>query len=613
MAAQSVVEAAAEASSIGKTGQPVHVVVHVKWLGSNALFTTDVLDLYASSHVDGASQAAMLQQKLAQLMPKPPLWHGQVCLRAETGVALTMHPNNLKDYLNAFEHTSRPPKTAAQTKLDKAWDALAKNASSTVPITLYATQYSSVDAAIAWLQLKKPNEHRLHRQKRKLDFHKSLDQATKDNPRVVLCCYDQNIYVDCSAKVNALKQVVLKHLSHKHYGRIGGIPIGSVPDHVLHDKEVSEAILEQNDWDPECFAKYNLLKCKELQKYAQVMFDVKRKKLHKPANTYSRNDVLQRVKMNGNALKLHVQYTDDKEIVLAAASSTRITLSLRFLAWLAPDMQNDKDVVCAALQNGASIEGASIRLQGDLRVARVAMTHTASDLEHVSDKLRKHRGLVLAACRLSGRALKHAHEAFKDDLEVVLVACRSSAEAIEFVSPRLRKNKRVFLAVCTSMNSRIYVYYPLSFRKYVLEFSAFFQTAMPSNKIVKQAIEKDLIGSDWWSAATLNRFLTKSTVMWFIKAKPEVAVKFFDKHGVRRHLDFACKCVYSNWKLYGLLQRNYRQLTDYERDSMQMGNHERERLRSAAIAGFGPAKAAAVHWMDFANGWQTVLTARDWP
>jgi hypothetical protein len=600
MAAQSVVEAAAEASSIGKTGQPVHVVVHVKWLGSNALFTTDVLDLYASSHVDGASQAAMLQQKLAQLMPKPPLWHGQVCLRAETGVALTMHPNNLKDYLNAFEHTSRPPKTAAQTKLDKAWDALAKNASSTVPITLYATQYSSVDAAIAWLQLKKPNEHRLHRQKRKLDFHKSLDQATKDNPRVVLCCYDQNIYVDCSAKVNALKQVVLKHLSHKHYGRIGGIPIGSVPDHVLHDKEVSEAILEQNDWDPECFAKYNLLKCEELQKYAQVMFDVKRKKLHKPAKTYSRNDVLQRVKMNGNALQLHVQYTDDKEIVLAAASCTRNTLSFRFLAWLAPDMQDDEDVVCAAMQNGASIEGASIRLQGDLRVARVAVTHTGLDLEHLSDKLRKHRGLVLAACKQNGLALQHAHEAFKDDLEVVLVACRECAHAVQFVSPRLRKSERVFLAACTSLEpGDSYYRHPASFRDYAKKFEALLQTTPLSNKVAKQFIEKDVVCYDLWHPRATSLFVTKSTVMWFIKTIPKVAVKFFEKHGICGHLDFARKCVYSNWKVYGILFEKYRRLiTDREKQNyMQMSDYEKEQLRSEALAGFGPAKTAAALWM----------------
>jgi hypothetical protein len=598
MAAQSVVEAAAEASSIGKTGQPLRVVVHVKWLGSNALFTTDVLDLYASSHVDGASQAAMLQQKLAQLMPKPPLWHGQVCLSAGTGVALTMHPNNLKDYLNAFKHTSRPPKTAAQTKLDKAWDALAQNAlcadvaakdSSTavlVPasVTLFATQYSLVDAAIAWLQINGGESKNVP------DFFKTLDQATKDNPRFVLCCIEKGIWgLDCSDKVNASKRVVLRRV--KQYDNPLKC-IGAVPDHVLHDKEVSEAVLEKHGWDPECFAKYNLPKCAELQKYAQVMFDVERRKLDKPAKRYSRNDVLERVRMNGNALKLHEAYTDDIQVVLAAASSTRNTLSCRFLAWLEPDMQDDEDVVYAALKNGASIEGASTRLQGDLRCARFAVAHAAYNLSYVSDELRKHRGLVLAACKKDGLALRCAHEALKDDLEVVLVACRSCAKAIEFVSPRLRKSESVFLAVCTSLKPKSYFAYPASFRKYVEDLLADFKTTPPSNKVVKQFLEKNLIRSGFRTAPTNDLFVTKSTVMWFIKTNPEVAAHFFNKHGIRYNLDFACKCVCLNWTVFGLLNKNC---------FLKMSKHENMRLRSAAIAGFGAAKAAAKHWMATVN------------
>ena len=585
---------------LGKAEQPLTVLVHVKWLGSNKPFTTAVLGVCASNNVDGASHAAMLQQKLAPLMPES-LMHSQVCVRANTGAALTMHPRDLKDYLNAFEFSSRPPKTAAQKKLDEAWDALLSGAlradvaadasASAAPVTVFATLYSSVDCAVAFLQMKRHNE-----ETKQYLYTRRLDQATRDNPRVVLCCIDQHIpNLQYSDKANASKRVVLKRLLQGAW-HSPMQSIGAVPEHVLRDKQVSQAVLTAHGWDPECLTKYNLSQDTELLKYAQVMFDVNRRKLHKPASTYSRHDVLERVKMNGNAIKLHVSYTDDKEVVLAAASCTRDKLSYRFLAWLEPDMQDDEDVVYAAVQNGASLEHASTKLQGNLRVARAAVAHTASDLAHVSDDLRKHRGLVLAACKRNGMALQYAHESFRSDKEVVLAACRSKCLAVQFVAPTLRNNESVFIAACTQPGE---AWSFMIVRKYVHEFIAncTTTTTLPT-KLVKLLIARGFYRvskglnsvqpSTSTSATTAKLLVTKSMVMWFIKTTPAVAVTFFEEHSIGHHLDFACKCVCSNWKAFVLLKKH-----------KLLSNHKvHELLRAAAVASFGPAKAAAAHWME---------------
>jgi hypothetical protein len=177
----------------------------------------------------------------------------------------------------------------------------------------------------------------------------------------------------------------------------------------------------------------------------------------------NRSVVLDIVSQNGMLLQYAaLELQNDKELVLAAVSNSQY-LNYAFKKW-----KDDYDVVCASIKySGDTLQYASERLKDDLEIVKLAIKHKKVnlkygstrlrnnveiysdilDLQYCLEEIRRNKKLVLLAIRRNGMQLQYCSKELQNDEDVVFTAVSQHRQALQFASEEIRNNVDVVLRV----------------------------------------------------------------------------------------------------------------------------------------------------------------------
>jgi hypothetical protein len=344
-----------------------------KWLGSCSVIasalpvlTESVLDAETCAHmkefvfaepgerVDLMTRAAVLQESLASLLKLD--WHGKV--RAFAGSAkqleLTPRPGEWETYFESFDVKNKDDEKADTKRYDdsyltSAWDFLTKNADALVIVT----QYSAETSAAGQIRAHKSNCYNIwqslpEKLKRTEQVAVAYAKATtnfalfrfSDFPEVhYICIKNDNSYsFECVPEtLKQNKEFCAKASELAYYKWYCQMP--NVPPRVLHNP-FSDCLYEQLS-----------------------------------PGEYTRQDVLERVKICGDVLLLHDPvHHADMEIVAAALATSR-GLDVCYL--LSLELTDDFEFMTDAIQkNPWCVLVSSTRLQENADFCKMALAKT---------------------------------------------------------------------------------------------------------------------------------------------------------------------------------------------------------------------------------------------
>ena len=126
---------------------------------------------------------------------------------------------------------------------------------------------------------------------------------------------------------------------------------------------------------------------------------------------------------------------DDKCFILSL-----IELDYKCLEHIPEKWKNNKNIVLFAVkQNPNALVYAPQKLRSDKEVVLAAVKECGGMLEFASKRLRDNKEIVLAAIKENSDVLRIASERLRDDIEVVLIAVKNNKARIDDASERIRE------------------------------------------------------------------------------------------------------------------------------------------------------------------------------
>ena len=116
------------------------------------------------------------------------------------------------------------------------------------------------------------------------------------------------------------------------------------------------------------------------------------------------------------------------------------------MEWASKRLQNDKEVVLAAVKNfGGALDDASKRLQDDREVVLAATKNKGKAFRFASPRLKGNKEVVLAVCRKSKLSLNFASRKLRSDKEFVKELEISDVDVFKCCHCSIRKHKDIYL------------------------------------------------------------------------------------------------------------------------------------------------------------------------
>lgn len=133
-------------------------------------------------------------------------------------------------------------------------------------------------------------------------------------------------------------------------------------------------------------------------------------------------------------------FRDNKEFALYAVKWCHSALQK-----LSPALQDDFDVVLAAVGSACVYKFASERLRGNVEILYAATAFRASAVQWALPGLLEDRSVVLNLVRIRGKCLAHLSDRYREDREIVVAAVVSDGHSFEFAAPSLRSDRHFVL------------------------------------------------------------------------------------------------------------------------------------------------------------------------
>lgn len=157
----------------------------------------------------------------------------------------------------------------------------------------------------------------------------------------------------------------------------------------------------------------------------------------------TKEDALNKSKIDRDFLKKEMEWKNDKDVVMAA-----IQCNGQSLQYVSDELRNDKEVVLQAIfhPNPNILKYVSNELKDDKEVVMIGVKNGAA-LQYASNRLKDDKEVVLKAVKTNGNALKYASSRLKDDEEIAECAIRQYLLAFRHASLNLRRNKELCLRI----------------------------------------------------------------------------------------------------------------------------------------------------------------------
>lgn len=134
---------------------------------------------------------------------------------------------------------------------------------------------------------------------------------------------------------------------------------------------------------------------------------------------------------------------ENKDIILEIIERHNLNES-SFLAHLANDLRDDKEVVLAAIKkNPYTIMYASKSLRDNDFIVFEAVNRSGAVLIHASDRLKDDKDIVMKAVQEYGAAIEYASPRLKNDREIALEAVKNESYAFDYLSEKLKGDKEI--------------------------------------------------------------------------------------------------------------------------------------------------------------------------
>ena len=94
-------------------------------------------------------------------------------------------------------------------------------------------------------------------------------------------------------------------------------------------------------------------------------------------------------------------------------------------------LRNDKEIVISALsQDGDALRYASLELQNNIDVVKIAIENNYRALAYASNSIKNNRELILDAVVKNGTILEYASSELQNDKDIVLLAVQQDVAAL---------------------------------------------------------------------------------------------------------------------------------------------------------------------------------------
>lgn len=120
----------------------------------------------------------------------------------------------------------------------------------------------------------------------------------------------------------------------------------------------------------------------------------------------NKNEVLKKVKLDGQLSEVPIDFRKDKEVVLLAVK-----------------------------QNGYALYYADTKLKKDKEIVPAAVKKDGGSLQYADEKLRKDKKVVLEAVKKDGYALEYADEKLKKDKDILAIINKTEPQKINKKEP----------------------------------------------------------------------------------------------------------------------------------------------------------------------------------
>lgn len=139
---------------------------------------------------------------------------------------------------------------------------------------------------------------------------------------------------------------------------------------------------------------------------------------------------------------------DDKEECIELITHNKNGWLLQSLK---PELQNDPDVILAALKASSMVIASSVvgkNFRNDRYIMDMVVQSEPYTLKYASKKLKNDKSLVLSAVRNNGICLQFASENLRNCSEVVLEAIQNNPSAYLYVGENLKMDREFTLEIC---------------------------------------------------------------------------------------------------------------------------------------------------------------------
>ena len=351
----------------------------VQWLDSKQVIC-DSFQVEFWSDDDTVTRSIDLQTNLNKLVSAKSSSEIRAFVGLDQEFELTLSPCDLNNYFESF----RKQTPYCDARLEVAWYNLRKS-KQTVPIVV--TRYDPVECAIGHLQRRYslPNWQFSHNNSVEHLFC-NLPAELRINERLLGAYIQAGLHTK-SVPVDAWAKPHVHLWFAKHHGQ----STWEFAPQALQQNETFALQLTQQLWRGK---KRNRLQCHALPPHVDDVYsDCLHDCLYRA--DYTREDVLARVALCGDVLKLHQAWFADCEVVLTAYKSARShTIEHTRL----PSMWNDKQFVLQAVTLcGNAVRNASCLLKNDFDVGLAAVSQSHEAYSSLSEELRGMPEIVLRA------------------------------------------------------------------------------------------------------------------------------------------------------------------------------------------------------------------------
>ena len=354
----------------------------VQWLDSKQVIC-DTFQVQFWSDDDTVTRSIDFQNDLNKLVSAKSASEIRAFVGFDQELELTLRPRHLNNYFKSFWKQT----PYCDARLEVAWSKLRE--SKAVPIVV--TRYDPVECAIGYIQSRYslPNWQFSHNSIDHLFCNLPAELRINDRllgAYIQAGLHTKSVPVDAWAKPNV----------HLWFAKHHGQSTWEFAPHALQQNKTFALQLTKQLWRGK---KRNRLQCHALPPHVDDVYsDCLHDRLYR--TDYTREDVLSRVALCGDALKLHQAWFADCEVVLAACKSARsYTIEHTRLS----SMWSDKQFVLQAVTLcGNAVSQACTWLKNDYEIGLAAVSQSYLAYASLSERLRSMPDIALRAASHHG-------------------------------------------------------------------------------------------------------------------------------------------------------------------------------------------------------------------